>query len=44
MEELINLSRRNFLTKAGIGLAGIAMSSFDVIKEKGDINVKKFVL
>jgi hypothetical protein len=35
MEELLNLSRRNFLTKAGLGLAGMAMTSFDFPKSGG---------
>ena len=35
MEEFLNLSRRNFLTKAGLGLAGLAMSSFDMPKGGG---------
>lgn len=41
MEELLNLSRRNFLTKAGLGLAGMAMSSFDFPKGQYATDVNK---
>jgi len=41
MEELLNLSRRNFLTKAGLGLAGMAMSSFDYPKGQYATDVNK---
>lgn len=43
MEEFLNLSRRNFLTKAGLGLAGIAMSSFELPKIGGTPDVSKLL-
>jgi len=43
MEEFLNLSRRNFLTKAGLGLAGIAMSSFELPKIGGTPEISKLL-
>ena len=43
MEELFNLSRRNFLTKAGLGLAGMAMSSFDLPEAGPTSDIKKLL-
>ena len=43
MEELFNLSRRNFLSKTGLGLAGMAMSTFDLPKVGGTPDITKLL-